>query len=712
MPVTEDSLDGHDLILTVCHALGFTLDTMKEIVQIFFEAFTSFRLFREPVFLAELGQCPSELALRALLAIIVAFARKTTRGKISTDYSQLSPADFADLALHDVDAAMAECGDEPPSLCLLQALILVTHWLLIRGVRGRAWRYLGLCMRVALELRLFALDEDKDPDTYTADAEQWCQDEEQRRAFWAIWEMDQFANHLKHVPMTIDWTQSHVFLPAEDERWFRGQPQQSCFLEPDLIARSKALHATGSKSARAWYIVLASLNPEAHDLAYPSEAIRYVSRREVTSKKKVDTSRESACSTIFRAIQLCVILLPLELKFYGQYLDFGTRTFGRRAPSSTLHSQSSIYLLAMMPEIARLLALRPYVFDAYARKLLNVTDKDPHRKTVPPAFAQREGLAREIEQCTDAAEAVLNIVVNCHESHYQYVNPYVVSASWLAATTHLLLRELTEDESEKNVIWAKFEVLKATNDRFIQHWEMSTVPKQNLDALAERLKLFRAHSESVTQCREETAAGSSTRTQARPKSPPFALYPSSHNRRNRYWSFDRTRPSHGSIPSPEKDTPPHSNIISDKVRAASLLPPRHEAVVAAAPVQGHNAGFQDGTQIHTQQLIATPNTMPFPSQVSETSMRANVNTNTNLDNGLDLISLHSQDLKPQNPITGTVSALESAFGTQCEAAGFGQPHVDGSMNADPLDWFSLSSNAELGGDLLDYLDVFSGPFLG
>jgi hypothetical protein len=68
------------------------------------------------------------------------------------------PVHFLNLALKYIDDALAECGDEPPPLCILQALIITGHCQLIEGVRGKAWRSLGICIRLAYELNLHLVD--------------------------------------------------------------------------------------------------------------------------------------------------------------------------------------------------------------------------------------------------------------------------------------------------------------------------------------------------------------------------------------------------------------------------------------------------------------------------------------------------------------------------------------------------------------------------
>jgi hypothetical protein len=124
-----------------------------------------------------------------LVAAILAFASKTAKAEASsssdlqTFYKQLPESYFSDLATRYVDDAIVKCGDDPPPLCLLQALVLTTHWLLIQGVRRRAWRYLGVCVRIAYELNLNVIDAGKVSEHESSSLDKWC-DEEERRRVW------------------------------------------------------------------------------------------------------------------------------------------------------------------------------------------------------------------------------------------------------------------------------------------------------------------------------------------------------------------------------------------------------------------------------------------------------------------------------------------------------------------------------------------------
>ncbi|KIV91605.1 hypothetical protein PV10_06123 [Exophiala mesophila] len=247
----------------------------------------------------------------------------------------------------------------------------------------------------------------------------------------------------------------------------------------DMIDRSKNLHVVDNASERAWYIVVAALGAEAYEIGYPKEKVNRRSRERILET-------QDQWPAISNAIRLCMLLIPDKLKFTGQYLDFGTQSMGYQSTRSTPHNHSAIYLTTMLSQGPNMIALRPYVFEAYMRKLIRLAEGGTQETnaSIP------EEMMSKIGQCFKAADAVLNVHANCHDSYYKYITPYVAAVTWGAATVQLLRHELEEDESQKMVIRSKFEVLRATHNQFIQYWGMSRVPRQSLDTLEQRLAQF------------------------------------------------------------------------------------------------------------------------------------------------------------------------------------------------------------------------------
>jgi hypothetical protein len=400
----------------------------------------------------------------------------------------LNSTRFAQLAGDYVETALKEYEDDPPPLHLLQAFILVTHWRIIKGVRSRAWRDVGLCIRIAFEISLNTVDANKNQDFSSSDVARWCDQEEKRRAYWAIFEMDQFTNALKQVIVSLDWTSNQVYLPVEDEKWFSGEIQQSCPLPSDLMERPKILSARGNKSGKAWYLVMCSLLREAYDLAYN----HYMTDLLLEKRNGDDqTARarevEIRYSILLNALHLTQLLLPSGLKFQYQRLDFTNSPSTRFLDTISIHDQQSIFQLAVLPCVARLVASRPFVLRCYAKRLSGayIADKNSEKPQTEPDSLHKE--SEKTRQCFDAADAILDIEAHCGESHYYYVNPYFAHASWLASTVQLLRLQSAEDDAEKTLVRSKIEVLEAMNSHFVKHWGISAVLKHNLDQLTIRL---------------------------------------------------------------------------------------------------------------------------------------------------------------------------------------------------------------------------------
>ena len=166
---------------------------------------TSFSLFRPSQFRSKLASITSQAQLTALLAAMFSFSTRfveetNDQDISSTNHDQPCAASqverFRALSQLHIDQAFRECGDSRPTLVLLQALALSTFQQLIRGARGLAWRSLGTCVRVAYELDLHLVDSDENDKDILFTGKtgpSWCLDEERRRIWWAIWEMDTFA---------------------------------------------------------------------------------------------------------------------------------------------------------------------------------------------------------------------------------------------------------------------------------------------------------------------------------------------------------------------------------------------------------------------------------------------------------------------------------------------------------------------------------------
>jgi hypothetical protein len=127
-------------------------------------------------------------------------------------------------------------------------------------------------VRLAYELRLHFIDtSDVDLDS-EASKIQWSANEERRRAWWAIWELDTFAIMVKRCLIGIDCYYNKTLLSVKNEIWFTQKYQCSCYLAQRPTDRWKVFRESGSEPPpKTWYIVVNSLILDAQSL--PSQGV-------------------------------------------------------------------------------------------------------------------------------------------------------------------------------------------------------------------------------------------------------------------------------------------------------------------------------------------------------------------------------------------------------------------------------------------------------
>ncbi|KIW56451.1 hypothetical protein PV05_05110 [Exophiala xenobiotica] len=301
------------------------------------------------------------------------------------------------------------------------------------------------------------------------DADLWCEEEGRRRAWWAIWEMDVFASVIRRCPTGIDWSQNETFLPAEDEKWYRGQPQKSCTLRQDLIERYKFLEASGNKSPKAWFIVVNSLMKGAQNITNPFGVDKDVPSRGHYNTNQLhnpaDDSRRNSPSCkeslnrllmIYNALQCTSMTLPRYLRYRNQNLSFGSREFDPQSAQTCRLQHNDIYSIHCMVQLTKLMILKYYLFDS---DLGALSKNDPRRSTA---------MTQALERYSEAFDEIVSLVGRSYEEHYKYVNPFVANTIWLASAMQLWYRELASlDKSDRDFTNSKQELLSVTYNRFV-----------------------------------------------------------------------------------------------------------------------------------------------------------------------------------------------------------------------------------------------------
>ncbi|KIX94526.1 uncharacterized protein Z520_09912 [Fonsecaea multimorphosa CBS 102226] len=520
----EDTDSGYtDALMTSCKALGLTLLQLNTLLPRYFETFTSFQLFRLSVLRAKLRQIPTATQRTALLAAMLAFGLKgldrddlenIVQERILPDSTDVPSIHFRALGIKHMEQAIAELSDEPLTLPLLQALILNTHCLLVQHVRGKAWRYLGTCIRTAYELNLHLIDAGKQSHESIVNAEKWCIEEEWRRAWWAIWEMDVFASVIRRCPAGIDWSQNETFLPAEDERWYRGEPQQSCFLDINVTARWKTLAATKNRSPIAWFIVLNSLMKDAQTISSPNSIERPLSSdpglSEGTAEGVIDehqrlllqkkTAATKRLSTISNALYCAVMALPEELKYHGQHLNFGGLDLQRPGAVAQRLAHSFIYSIYLMTQLTKLMILKYHVFRSGMKwTLLRDCKTSGHRAAglddpVGSPYRSASAEPQHLLQYFEAADNVISMIRSSAEDHYKHINPFLASTAWLAGAVQLLRRSrLSDDDPDRDLVTSNFELVRLAYEKNVKFWNVSQVPLRNWEALESGLESIKSN---------------------------------------------------------------------------------------------------------------------------------------------------------------------------------------------------------------------------
>jgi hypothetical protein len=417
---------------------------------------------------------------------------------------------------------LEERGEDIPTLCILQALTLTTFQQLIKGARGRAWRSLGTCVRIAYELKLHLIDSDQMyqdmPPAYKS-AESWCFDEEKRRTWWAIWEMDTFGSTVRRCPTAIDWSQNETRLPADDEFWFRSEIHKSCFLDPNPITRWKTLQQSGNQSPKAWFIVVNSLMREAQQLSSSPRAVLVssVNRNSTSSKEApffgrkplIDISR--GLGVIENSLQCFCMALPQSLRYYRETLEFPTNG----SNNSLLMHNCSIYGIHIMIQLTRFMMYQHAVFGGGRREHCQVKAtprRSPQTPPTEPDLCNSDIITPDSDGLSlyaEAAEEVLMIITRSSGNHIHYVNPFLSSTVWLAAAVQLVYKYFGPWETNKSLMESKFEVLQLNYTQFVNHWKMSANLLRKLEGLETTLKRFHTNPEAqYTPIGGDTAAKS------------------------------------------------------------------------------------------------------------------------------------------------------------------------------------------------------------
>ncbi len=184
-------------------------------------------------------------------------------------------APYALMAQCVLDEAHEYAESQMFTLEWLQGCILFAYYHLTCNPKQDTELLADKCFQIAYRLGLHELDMGTDENTSGHGQSQsaellpeevWVTKEEQRRAWWLVWELDTFLSATLCYPSTIDRSRIHVLLPVSDEAWFTGVPAPSAPIHPDISVCWKNLVNLENRNERAWFLVSTHITTHVYEL--------------------------------------------------------------------------------------------------------------------------------------------------------------------------------------------------------------------------------------------------------------------------------------------------------------------------------------------------------------------------------------------------------------------------------------------------------------
>ncbi|OQV03069.1 Fungal specific transcription factor domain-containing protein [Cladophialophora immunda] len=462
----------------------------------------SLSIFHQPSFPDKIRGIQDRNHLIALFAAMFSLSsRLATEDKLppGDNSESISHQELHSLSLQYINSSLEACTSNAPPLCILQAITLAGFYKLVNGVYGPAWRLVGTGVRIAYELRLHLIDCKGYEKVPTRDSElmMWSSDEERRRCWWALWEMDIFASTIQRAPTAIDWSANETFLPVADEYWFTNTYQASCLLLGSPEERWKRLKHSGNENSAAWAYLLASLMHEGRLLCQerikgitsnadlPNDVPKLAQYYSQDYRLKAQGFSDRL-SSLVKAYQDVRENLPTALAYRGEYLSFALGEGDD--PYATRRTSAGKYSIHMMSASACFMIYQNYVFADIIEGLIPLPSSQTSHEYSgrDTELNERSFLGKGFRNYLEASDMVLRLLSNCPEDHVRYVNPYYASTTWIAAALQVFKRFTLRDH-DSTLTQRQYDLLRRSYLQFNQFWETPRALLQNLDSLQARL---------------------------------------------------------------------------------------------------------------------------------------------------------------------------------------------------------------------------------
>ncbi|KAH8807757.1 fungal-specific transcription factor domain-containing protein [Xylogone sp. PMI_703] len=170
------------------------------------------------------------------------------------------------------------------NMTYLQGCILMSCYMYTSAPCSQGWILIGVCVRLAYELGLSDMDDENSEQQQPSD---WIRQEEMRRAWWLVWELDTFCSAIRKQPFSIDRRRMAVKLPVSDDAWFAGEEKSS----GKLLARPgqcwASLQGCENQCERAWFLITNHMMSAIQDLM--------LGKGGITLDEKVSVENEISC---------------------------------------------------------------------------------------------------------------------------------------------------------------------------------------------------------------------------------------------------------------------------------------------------------------------------------------------------------------------------------------------------------------------------------
>jgi hypothetical protein len=379
---------------------------------------------------------------------------------------------------------LQELRDVLPPLALLQALTITTSYEMIHAARGKAWRALGTCIRLAYELRLHQVDvmtNKPGKKSSVMDNETWIMDEERRRVWWALWELDVFMSSVNMMPVSIGDAHNATLLPAEDEAWFEGRPRESSFLEVDPVKRWKQLQQSDNQSGKAWYILINSFTRDIHCLSHLTLPL---------DRFETDQGGQSKLTTKLNTLANCVSCFTLALPdglMYERFSPVENIDWGSRRRMSEKH------VIHLMFQLTKLYIYHHECFnkDTHSRSSEEMARQNLASPSLSFCSSERSSTTLQHTKAwrdyVEMSDEMSQVIRNSHIDHIRYGHPLLVNTYWMVAAIQLLRQRFATSEEERQLAQSNFDLIKLTLIRHQKFWNSSPTPLANLMVLSLRL---------------------------------------------------------------------------------------------------------------------------------------------------------------------------------------------------------------------------------